>query len=130
MDTLHNTLSKDERLYCKKDIADLLASGKFTGGFPLRFCCRIGTGAGHSRIMVSVPKKMFKRAVKRNLLKRRIRESYRLQKSLLQGLEADILFIYNTKEVLPSEQIYALVGDYLRQVAQKAAAESAKKEQA
>lgn len=116
MDTLHNTLSKEERLYCKKDIADLLAGGKFTGGIPMRFCSRNSTGAGHSRIMVSVPKKLFKRAVKRNLLKRRIRESYRLQKSLLNGQDTDILFIYNTKEILTSEQIYNLVGNYLRTI--------------
>lgn len=120
METLHNTLSKEERLYCKKDIADLLAGGRFTGGIPMRFCTRLETGTGHSRIMVSVPKKLFKRAVKRNLLKRRIRESYRLQKSVLEGVEADILFIYNTKEVLPSERIFQLVGDHLRTLAGKA----------
>lgn len=33
------------------------------------------------QILISVPKKKFKRAVDRNLLKRRIREIYRLQKS-------------------------------------------------
>ncbi len=119
MTGLHNTLSKEERLYCKKDIEDLLAGGKFSGGFPMRFCVRTGTGVGHSRIMVSVPKKMFKRAVKRNLLKRRIRESYRLQKGILEGIDADILFIYTTKEVMPSAQIFELVGDCLRAIAQK-----------
>ena len=32
------------------------------------------------KMAVSVPKRLFKRAVDRNLLKRRIREAYRLQK--------------------------------------------------
>ena len=53
-------------------------------------------------IIVSVPKRYFKRAVKRNLLKRRIRESYRLNKGLLvapQGEKTNALFVYVAKEV-------------------------------
>ncbi len=34
-------------------------------------------------VLLSVPKKNFKRAVYRNLLKRRIKEAYRLNKSIL-----------------------------------------------
>ena len=50
--------------------------------------------------MVSVPKKLFHRAVRRNLLKRRIRESYRTQKNLLpDGKGIDILFMYNSKDI-------------------------------
>ena len=60
-----------------------------------------------SRIMVSVPKKLFRRAVKRNLLKRRIREAYRVQKSLIGPIGLDILFVYVSKAVLPFETIYA-----------------------
>ena len=59
-----------------------------------------------SRIVVSVPKRLFKRAVKRNLLKRRIREAYRRQKELLSA-PCDILFVYSAPEVLPYEVIYA-----------------------
>lgn len=47
------------------------------------------------RILVSVPKRCFKRAVKRNLLKRRIREAYRIQK--LPGV--DVMFQYNSPEL-------------------------------
>lgn len=56
-----------------------------------------GVSAGNlpGRILVSVPKRCFKRAVKRNLLKRRIREAYRVQK--LPG--ADIMFQYNSAEL-------------------------------
>ena len=62
--------------------------------------------ADASRIVVSVPKRLFKRAVKRNLLKRRIREAYRRQKGLISA-PVDILFIYTAQEVLPYEVIYA-----------------------
>ena len=66
----------------------------------------IPTHADASRIVVSVPKRLFKRAVKRNLLKRRIREAYRHQKGLISA-PVDILFIYTAPEVLPYEVIYA-----------------------
>ena len=66
----------------------------------------IPTHADASRIVVSVPKRLFKRAVERNLLKRRIREAYRRQKGLISA-PVDILFIYTAPEVLPYEVIYA-----------------------
>ena len=67
-------------------------------------------GEDKSRIMVSVPKKLFKRAVKRNLLKRRIRESWRkLKHQLNTDKGMDILFMYSTKDVLTYQEIYAQV---------------------
>lgn len=68
--------------------ADLSAGG----GLP-----EDGVSAGNlpGRILVSVPKRCFKRAVKRNLLKRRIREAYRIQK--LPGV--DVMFQYNSAEL-------------------------------
>ena len=83
----------------------------------MRFIFRKETGNEADRIMVSVPKKLFKRAVKRNLLKRRIRESYRKQKHNLTiegGL--DVLFTYNTKEIMTYEQIYATVGQIIERI--------------
>ena len=59
----------------------------------------------------------FKRAVKRNLLKRRIRESYRKQKHNLTvegGL--DVLFTYSTKEILCYEEIYASIGKIIEKI--------------
>lgn len=67
--------------------------------------------------MVSVPKKLFRRAVKRNLLKRRLREAYRLQKGLLDGIDADILLIYSSREVMSSSEIYKRVGELLDRLA-------------
>lgn len=108
---IRNTLPKSERLCGKTGISRLLAKGKHGNVPGLRYLCLAGTDAEVNRIMVSVPKKMFKRAVKRNLLKRRIRESWRRQKHLLAvegGL--DLLFMYPSKEILSYEEIYAAVG--------------------
>ena len=71
-------------------------------------------GEEFSRILISVPKKLFKRAVKRNLLKRRIRESWRKQKHMLT-LEGnfDILLIYSVKEILSYEEIYSSIGQVI-----------------
>ena len=67
--------------------------------------------------MISVPKKLFRRAVKRNAVKRRVRESYRLQKGLLpEGRGADILFIYNSREIAATREIFSSVGRILNEI--------------
>ena len=68
--------------------------------------------------LVSVPKRHFKRAVKRNLLKRRIRESYRLQKEILP-VPVDIAFLYQDRAVLPFSDIYTAMTAVLSAVAAK-----------
>ena len=109
-----HTLPKKERLCGKKPISELLAKGKHGTVPGLRYLCLRRNDAEASRIMVSVPKKSFKRAVKRNLLKRRIRESWRKQKhSLTVAGNMDILFMYSTKEILSYSDIYAAVGQII-----------------
>lgn len=73
--------------------------------------------AAFSRIMVSVPKRGFKRAVKRNLLKRRIREAWRLNNSLLGERRVDILFVYLGREIESYERIQASLTSILRTLA-------------
>jgi len=114
-----NTLPKKERLCGKTGISVLLAKGKHGNVPGMRFLFLKGTGNETNRIMVSVPKKLFKRAVKRNLLKRRIRESYRKQKHYLTiegGL--DVLFMYSTKEILSYDQIFEAVGQIIEKINQ------------
>ena len=112
---LRHTLPKAERLSGKTAIAALLEKGRYVTAGCLRVCYCSGNGLEHSRILVSVPKKSFKRAVKRNLLKRRIRESYRLQKELLT-LPCDLMFVYTPREVLPSAAIFAAMTEALAAV--------------
>lgn len=66
----------------------------------------------HTRILVSVPKRFFKRAVKRNLLKRRIREAYRQQK--IDGV--DVMFQYNSQEIADSATIFKEIGAILKRI--------------
>lgn len=112
-----NTLPKKERLCGKTNISVLLAKGKHGSVPGMRFICLKGTGTGLNRIVISVSKKFFKRAVKRNLLKRRIRESYRRQKHeiTVEG-GMDLLLIYSTKEIMSYEEIYTAVGQTIEKI--------------
>lgn len=117
MSVFGHTLPKNERLSGRSAIDGLLREGRYITSGCLRVCYKAGS-TDVTRIMVSVPKKLFKRAVRRNAVKRRIREAYRLQKELLQK-PLDILFIYTAAEILPSEVFFAAVGDALKLLAAK-----------
>ncbi len=109
---------KAEKLCGKREIAALLTHGRRGGSGCLRYCFLPNT-LEYSRILVSVPKKHFKRAVKRNLLKRRIREAFRLQKDMLQdGLPSryDILFTYVDNEIADYGTIRAAVAAILSEI--------------
>ena len=110
------TLPKEERLSGKTAIAALTGKGRWDHTAHLRCCCLSETGTGLNRIMVSVPKRLFKRAVKRNLLKRRMREAYRLQKDLLPAPGHDILFVYNSADIadfsIIREEVAVLLGKF------------------
>lgn len=116
---IRHTLPKKERLCGKTGISKLLADGKH-GNIPgFRFCYLTENQLDYNRIMVSVPKKIFKRAVKRNLLKRRIRESWRLQKETLNATGVDILFTYSTKEILDFKEVQAAVAKIIEKINSK-----------
>ena len=118
-DLIRHTLPKKERLCGKTGISKLLADGKH-GNIPgFRFCYLTENQLDYNRIMVSVPKKIFKRAVKRNLLKRRIRESWRLQKETLNATGVDILFTYSTKEILDFKEVQAAVAKIIEKINSK-----------
>ena len=116
---VRSTLKKRERLSSKGAVDALLKSGKCGVSGVLKYVYRRDNGLPFSRIMVSVPKKLFRRAVKRNLLKRRIREAYRLNKSIVIPGEAggtDILFIYRSKEIATQADIASMMISALNSV--------------
>jgi ribonuclease P protein component len=101
-----NKFSKPERLSGVTAIANLFENGKGKLVYPIRVVY-IRTGDSGSRMVragFSVSKKTFKKATDRNLLKRRMREAYRLNKSSFtkRGItNLDMMFIYTAKEILP-----------------------------
>jgi ribonuclease P protein component len=106
------SLSKAERLTGEKNVQHLFEEGKSLIAFPLRVVfLPNSTQIEPIRVLFSVPKRRFKRANKRNLLRRRMKEAYRLNKQLLhesfiQPTSAQMIaFTYIANELLPYKLI-------------------------
>lgn len=116
------SLPRTERLRSLGAIRRLFDEGQSGFVFPFRYVWYAETDAVPSvEVLFSVPKKFHKRANKRNLLRRRTKEAYRLQKGLLartgRGTNLDIALIYSSKEVLPYKHIEHAVRRILEAVA-------------
>lgn len=83
-----NSFKKSERLCKTIEIDVLFAKGKSFREYPLVVYYKINENeAGEPvKVFITVPKKRISKAVKRNLLKRRIREAYRKRKKELLNL--------------------------------------------
>lgn len=117
------TLPRSERLRTFGAIRRLFEQG--SGGFvyPLRYVCF--TEADElfgTEVLFSVPKKFHKRANRRNLLRRRTKEAYRLNKTLLSEGEpqvaVDLALIYSAREVTDYKTIEHAVRRILERIAQ------------
>ena len=98
--------SKKEKLTGKKKIEGLFRQGSsfYFSAFQIRFTP--ASDQDHHEVLVTVPKKNFKRAVDRNLLKRRIREAFRLNKQLIKDSHPSYIgFVYISKEILTFHEI-------------------------
>jgi len=103
-----NSFAKSEHLCGEKRITRLFTQGDAFIAYPLRVVYLIEPkkDVEPASVMVSVPKKRFKRAVKRNRLKRLMRESYRLNKHELieilneKQLQIHVAFNYVSDDVL------------------------------
>lgn len=128
---LRFTLSKDERI-CSKLQVDRLFNGGCShsmASFPLRAVYLLEQTNGELApvsILVSVPKRCFKRAVKRNRVKRQIREAYRLNKHAiinkvraLDGKSLMIAFIWLDDKLHDSKEVEKKVVNLLHRIEEK-----------
>ncbi len=99
------SLKKSERLCSRKQIEKLFSSGNTFSVYPLRVIYSdFNFPEPHlAKAAFAVSKKSFKKSVQRNLIKRRMREAYRLNKHILQGMysQKGVVFIFTGREILP-----------------------------
>lgn len=104
------TFPKKEKLKGKKRIEQLFAEGKTISHYPLRLIylkTKLEDGA-KIKVGVTASKRNFKSAVKRNRIKRLMREAYRLNKSqIFNNIEGDyaFMFLYLGKEMPDQRKI-------------------------
>lgn len=110
------TFSKIERLCSKTAIDALFSGGKSKTQFPIKLIYKLSEFESPFpiRAMFVVPKKKHKRANKRNIIKRRMREVYRLNKQVLydffKNSKYDIMFVYLSTE----ESEYSLIEEKMK----------------
>lgn len=122
------TFPKSERISRKRHLDLLFAEGQSFVAYPLRIIYlpieKVQSDADIS-VVISVSKKRFKHAVDRNLIKRRIRESYRQQKHELTDCFAEkesallIAFLYISKETMSFDTIDKAISKTIRSLIQK-----------
>lgn len=132
MVTIHSErLPKEERVSSKKTIDRLFNGGKShsMSAFPLRVVYMLMTEDGSQRLpktqlLVSVPKKCFKQAVKRNRVKRQIREAYRRNRRFVadkmeDGKSMVMAFIWLDDKLQSSEIVTRKVVNLLQRIGEK-----------
>lgn len=140
MEKHEEKLRKSERL-CSRRLIDILfgAGGSHAmTAFPLKAVYRLVESNSVSsaseddvdeskvQVLVSVPKKHFKRAVKRNRVKRQVREAYRKHKSFVTlrvNEQSDkqllIAFIWLSDELADSVMVEQRVSNLLQRIGER-----------
>jgi ribonuclease P protein component len=119
-----NTLNKSERLKSRKIIGELFSVGQSAFQYPLKCvylqCTPLDPASSSLLFGATVSKRNFKQAVKRNLIKRHIREAYRLNKPVISQEEPKqthwaLMYIYVSK----NQEDISMIPDAMRKINKK-----------
>ena len=114
------SFSKSERISEKKIIDNLFSSGKKFSVYPfdVRFLCQDENSDSISKVLITVSSSKIKSAVKRNLLKRRIKESYRVNKNIIYNKLLMIAFVYVSEEIFTFSVIDKAIKKILKKLSE------------
>jgi ribonuclease P protein component len=116
------SFSKGERLCGIKAVSELFSGGRGFNLPPLRVVYMVmpaDEALRPVRLMVSVPKRHFKRAVDRNLIRRRIKEAWRKGKMPLEsavsgtGKRLELAIIWSDTVIRPYDETLKAVNDVI-----------------
>lgn len=127
------SLPQSERINSKKQIDRLFRGGgsKAMTASPLRMVYMAeergeNDGEPLAQMMVSVPKRFFKRAVKRNRIKRQVREAYRFNKHIIvdclattKECKLSLCFIWTADRLLPTSEVMGRMSNLLTRLSEK-----------
>ena len=128
----HDTLTKSERVCSRNTVEQLFGGGqsRAMSAFPIRMVYMMTDrqeGEPAAQMLVSVPKRCFKRAVKRNRVKRQVREAYRCNKHSLAAAVAamegnkdlSLAFVWLDDNLHPSAEVEKRVQRLLQRLEEK-----------
>ncbi len=127
-----NRLYKYEKLCSRTAINNIFQGGKSAICYPLRAAFTIcDEETTPAQFLITIPKKKIRKAVNRVLLRRRVREAYRLNRPLLfnplheYGKSLKIAFVYLSDEIVDyntiNTKMQALMAKVLTKVEQSIA---------
>lgn len=112
---MSESFPKEQRLYKKKAIQNLFEKGKGFSFYPFRVVTYphkpVDEEPSVPRVVISVSKKRFHHAVKRNKVKRLIREAWRKNKSGImlkcevKNITFDFALVYTATVILSYQEI-------------------------
>lgn len=116
---------KEERLTNQRHISVLQKEGNlfYNSPFRVKWIEVVDNDNNIVKIIATVPKRNFKKAIERNRIKRLIRESYRLEKEIILSVAKRknksiiIMFIFSGKKIVTYKEIKSKIAVILQHIA-------------